>query len=388
MKQKQAIFFVLGITLVGVISRVPFTIIPTVLTDVADGLGVSVNSLGILTSIPLVMFSLCSSLAPRFAEKIGLEKLFALVLGIMVLASIMRVINLPFLYLGTMILGGCIAMMNVLLPSVVLANYPRRIGLLTAIYTTSMGLASALASSVAVPIVRATSWKGLILFLSLIIMLAFIVWLPNSFRNHKMETNKEKQGPSLWKNKQAIALLVFGGLQSLLFYTGMTWLPTMANQSGLSAEMAGILASIYSLISLPFSMVIPTLATKLSKSHRKIMLSMVCASGIIGAILLLFPNSSFSYWLVVNLLLSITVSALFPYLLVLFSMKSDTPIQTAQLSGMVQSGGYLLAAFGPALFGFSFDFFGSWVVATLALLICSIVMTIALFYTERFDKIE
>lgn len=387
MKKDYSSFFVPGIILVGAVLRIPFTTIPTVLSYVADGLGVSVNSLGILMSIPLIMFAFCSSLAPRLADKFGLEKLFTMVLIAMFIGSSMRVINLPSLYLGTMIIGVSIAMMNVLLPSVILANQPLRIGLLTTVYTTAMGLASSVASSVAVPIVKMTSWKGLILLLSFLILLALVVWFPNTFHNHVTEKDEEAHVGSLWKNKRALALLVFGGLQSLLFYTGMTWLPTMASQAGVSSEAAGILASIYSLISLPFSLTIPTLATNLSAKNRKIMLAIVSACGIIGTGMLLFQSSNFVYWLLVNVLIGIAVSALFPYLLVAFSMKSHTPSQTAQLSGMVQSGGYFLAAFGPTLFGYSFDLFGSWTVAALCLFICTIIMTVALFYTERFEKI-
>lgn len=384
MKKDYSIFFVPGIILVGAVMRIPFTTIPTVLSDVADGLGVSVNSLGILTSIPLIMFAFCSSLAPRLADKFGLEKLFTMVLVVLFAGSIMRVFNLPSLYIGTMIIGISIAMMNVLFPSIILANQPFRIGLLTTVYTTAMGIAS----SVAVPIVKMTSWKGLIVILSLLILIALVVWFPNTFHNHMTEKDEHTHSASLWKNKAAIALLVFGGLQSLLFYTGMTWLPTMASQAGLSSEAAGILASIYSLISLPFSLTIPTLTTNLSSKNRKIMLAIVSACAIVGTGMLLFQTSSFAYWLTVNALIGIAVSALFPYLLVIFSMKSHTPSQTAQLSGMVQSGGYFLAAFGPTLFGFSFNLFGSWTVAALCLFICTIVMTAALFYTERFEKIQ
>ncbi|GEB10613.1 MULTISPECIES: MFS transporter [Streptococcus] len=387
MKKDNSIFFVPGIILVGAVMRIPFTTIPTVLSDVADGLGVSVNSLGILTSIPLIMFAFCSSLAPRLADKFGLEKLFTMVLVALFAGSIMRVFNLPSLYIGTMIIGISIAMMNVLFPSIILANQPFRIGLLTTVYTTAMGIASSVASSVAVPIVKMTSWKGLIVILSLLILIALVVWFPNTFHNHMTEKDEHTHSASLWKNKAAIALLIFGGLQSLLFYTGMTWLPTMASQSGVSSEAAGILASIYSLMSLPFSLTIPTLTTSLSSKNRKIMLAIVSICGIAGTGMLLFQTSSFTYWLIVNILIGIAVSALFPYMLVAFSMKSHTPSQTAQLSGMVQSGGYLLAAFGPTLFGYSFDLFGSWTVAALCLFICTIVMTAALFYTERFEKI-
>lgn len=118
------------------------------------------------------------------------------------------------------------------------------------------------------------------------------------------------------------------------------------------------------------------------------MLAIVSICGIAGTGMLLFQTSSFTYWLIVNILIGIAVSALFPYLLVIFSMKSHTPSQTAQLSGMVQSGGYFLPAFVPTLFGFSFNLFGSWTVAALCLFICTIVMTAALFYTERFEKIQ
>lgn len=387
MKKDNSIFFVPGIILVGAVMRIPFTTIPTVLSDVADGLGVSVNSLGILTSIPLIMFAFCSSLAPRLADKFGLEKLFTMVLVALFAGSIMRVFNLPSLYIGTMIIGISIAMMNVLFPSIILANQPFRIGLLTTIYTTAMGIASSVASSVAVPIVKMTSWKGLIVILSLLILIALAVWFPNTFHNHMTEKDEHTHSASLWKNKAAIALLIFGGLQSLLFYTGMTWLPTMASQAGVSSEAAGILASIYSLMSLPFSLTIPTLTTSLSSKNRKIILAIVSICGIAGTGMLLFQTSSFTYWLIVNILIGIAVSALFPYMLVAFSMKSHTPSQTAQLSGMVQSGGYLLAAFGPTLFGYSFDLFGSWTVAALCLFVCTIVMTAALFYTERFEKI-
>jgi len=355
MKKDNSIFFVPGIILVGAVMRIPFTTIPTVLSDVADGLGVSVNSLGILTSIPLIMFAFCSSLAPRLADKFGLEKLFTMVLVALFAGSIMRVFNLPSLYIGTMIIGISIAMMNVLFPSIILANQPFRIGLLTTVYTTAMGIASSVASSVAVPIVKMTSWKGLIVILSLLILIALVVWFPNTFHNHMTEKDEHTHSASLWKNKAAIALLIFGGLQSLLFYTGMTWLPTMASQAGVSSEAAGILASIYSLMSLPFSLTIPTLTTSLSSKNRKIMLAIVSICGIAGTGMLLFQTSSFTYWLIVNILIGIAVSALFPYMLVAFSMKSHTPSQTAQLSGMVQSGGYLLAAFGPTLFGYSFD---------------------------------
>ena len=76
--------------------------------------------------------------------------------------------------------------------------------------------------------------------------------------------------------------------------------------------------------------------------------------------MLLIPTSNFFYWLVLNALIGSSVSSLFPYLMVAFSMKSSTPEKTAQLSGLAQTGGYVFAAFGPILFGYSKSLFHSW----------------------------
>ena len=124
MKKQHSIFLLPGIIMVGVALRTPFTTLPTVLTDIANGLHVSVNSLGLLTSLPLIMFALCSSFSARLASKIGLERLFTLVLALLTIGSLIRIFNLPLLYIGTILIGASIAVLNVLLPSVIQANQP------------------------------------------------------------------------------------------------------------------------------------------------------------------------------------------------------------------------------------------------------------------------
>ncbi|MBP2624196.1 CynX/NimT family MFS transporter [Streptococcus oricebi] len=389
MKKQHSIFFIPGIVMLGIALRTPFTTIPTVLTDIASSLGVKVSSLGLLTTLPLIMFALFSALSPALARKLGLEKLLAASLLVLTLGSLIRIFNLPLLFLGTIIIGIAIAILNVLLPSVIQANQPQKIGLLTTIYTTSMGLSTTLAAALAVPITRASSWQGLVLSLTLVCFLALIIWLPNTAYNHRLSSHADKKQSqsSLLKNKKVWALIIFGGFQSLIFYTCMTWLPTLAQEAGLSKDAAGIVASTFSLISLPFSMTVPGLTTRLSSLGRKLMLGLVSLAGLSGIIMLYFPIKNFSYWIVLGLLLGIMVSALFPYLLVTFSLKTSSPSQTAQLSALAQTGGYLLAAFGPTVFGYSLEFFGSWIPAISLLLVVALIMIYTVFYVEKQDKI-
>ena len=386
--KKQSLFFVLGIVLIGTVLRSPFTALPTILGDIAQGLGVEVSSLGILTSLPLLMFALFSAFASRLAQKIGLEHLFTYCLLLLTIGSVIRIFNLPLLYLGTLIVGASIAIFNVLLPSMIQANRPQKISLLTTLYVTAMGVSTAIASYLSVPITQASSWKGLILVLSFLCLITLLVWLPNHRHNHYLEGQQEKKSKeNILKSKSVWAIIVFGGLQSLLFYTSMTWLPTMAISAGLSNSDAALLASIFSLISIPFSMTVPSLTTHLSGGHRQIMLAVISIAGMIGIAMLLYPSVNFLYWLVAHLLIGTACSALFPYLMVCFSLKTSSPEKTAQLSGLAQTGGYILAALGPTLFGYSFDLFQSWIPAVLALLAIDIIMTVSLFMVDRADKI-
>lgn len=386
--KKQSLFFVPGIILIGVSLRTPFTVLPIILGNISQGLEVEVSSLGVLTSLPLLMFTLFSPFSTRLAQKIGLEHLFTYSLFFLTIGSLIRLINLPLLYLGTLMVGASVAVINVLLPSLIQANQPKKIGFLTTLYVTSMGIATALASYLAVPITQASSWKGLILLLTLLCLATFLVWLPNHRYNHRLDPQtKQKSQIKVMRNKQVWAIIIFSGFQSLIFYTVMTWLPTMSIHAGLSSHEAGLLTSILSLISIPFSMTIPSLTTSLSTRNRQLMLTLVSLAGVVGISMLFFPINNFIYWLAIHLLIGTATSALFPYLMVNFSLKTSAPEKTAQLSGLSQTGGYILAAFGPTLFGYSFDLFHSWVPSVAALLLIDILMTVALFTVDRADKI-
>ncbi|VJS21221.1 cyanate permease [Streptococcus pneumoniae] len=386
--KKQSLFFVPGIILIGVSLRTPFTVLPIILGNISQGLEVEVSSLGVLTSLPLLMFTLFSPFSTQLAQKIGLEHLFTYSLFFLTIGSLIRLINLPLLYLGTLMVGASVAVINVLLPSLIQANQPKKIGFLTTLYVTSMGIATALASYLAVPIIQASSWKGLILLLTLLCLATFLVWLPNHRYNHRLAPQtKQKSQIKVMRNKQVWAIIIFSGFQSLIFYTVMTWLPTMSIHAGLSSHEAGLLTSILSLISIPFSMTIPSLTTSLSTRNRQLMLTLVSLAGVVGISMLFFPINNFIYWLAIHLLIGTATSALFPYLMVNFSLKTSAPEKTAQLSGLSQTGGYILAAFGPTLFGYSFDLFHSWVPSVAALLLIDILMTVALFTVDRADKI-
>ncbi|HEL9630844.1 TPA: MFS transporter [Streptococcus suis] len=386
--KKQSPFLIAGIVMLGVVMRAPFTALPSILIDIANSLGVEVSSLGILTSIPLIMFALCSSLAPRLAAKFGMERLMAFVLLVMVLGSGMRVFNLPTLFLGTMLVGATISFINVLLPSIVAANFPKKIGFYTTIYITLMGVAATVASMLAVPIVSASSWQTFIILITAVVLLAFLLWLPNIRNNHRFEVKKQdRQASSIWKNKTAIAFLIFGGLQSVLFYTEITWLPTISQSVGFSKEEAGLMAGIFNLTAIPMSMIIPSILSRHTKEMRRNIMLGTSSATLLGLALMTFLPNNIILWTLLHVILSFSNAALFPYMMLSFSMKTSSSQATAQLSGMVQTGGYLIAAVGPGLLGYSYPLFNSWLPLIIALALVTVVMMWTIVLIEKEDVI-
>lgn len=67
--KKQSLFFVPGIILIGVSLRTPFTVLPIILGNISQGLEVEVSSLGVLTSLPLLMFTLFYHFLPNWLRK-------------------------------------------------------------------------------------------------------------------------------------------------------------------------------------------------------------------------------------------------------------------------------------------------------------------------------
>lgn len=372
--------------MLGVVMRAPFTALPAILIDVAAGLRVEVSSLGILTSIPLIMFALCSSLAPRLAAKFGMEKLMALVLLVMVLGSGMRVLNLPALYIGTMLVGATIAFINVLLPSLVAANFPKKIGLYTTIYITLMGVAATVASMIAVPIVSSSSWEFFILLITGLVFMAFLIWLPNVKNNHRFASeNQGNQKSSIWKNKAAIAFLIFGGLQSVLYYTEITWLPTISQSVGFSKAEAGLMAGFFNMTAIPMSMIIPAVLSRQTKEMRRNIMLAISSVTLLGLFMMSLIPTNLILWSALHIILSFSNAALFPYMMLSFTLKTSNSQATAQLSGMVQTGGYLIAAFGPGLLGYSYPIFGNWMPLILALAIVTLAMMWTIVLIERED---
>lgn len=379
---RQGFFFLLGIFLLGACMRMPITSIPSIINEIAKTIGTNASNLGILTTLPLICFGLISIIVPLISQRLGNEITIAVALLILFIGSYLRIFNIPTLFIGTIMVGMGITFINVLLPAIVTELAPNKIGMMTSIYTFSLALFSSIGAGFSAPLAKATNWQFAIQVLSFLILTTFILWLPNlrtAKITAKKTTNVEKINP--WCNQSAWLIAIYFGLSSLVFYTLVAWLPTIAIECGISETHASLLAGLFQLVSIIPPFVVPTLAVKMSNRSPIIIIS--AATTILGVVALLFSINSISYFIVINAVLGIATSTTFTLTMTLFGLKTKTTTQTAKLSGMVQAIGYLLAAIGPILTGTLKNITGSWYVSEIFLILVIIIFMMAGILAEK-----
>src|SRR5918994_813477 len=366
----RSFLLVLGIVLLAANLRPALTGVAPLIGQIRADTGISNGVAGLLTTLPLLAFALLSPIAPRVARRFGMERVLLASLLILAAGILLRWAGaVAALFLGTVVLGAAIAVSNVLLPSLVKREFPEHAGLMTSVYSTSLGISAAFAAGVSVPLAQldGIGWRGALAVWAVPAFLAGVAWLPQLVRNdHTVDPSARSSigVRDLWRSPLAWQVTLFMGLQSLAYYVTLTWLPEILQAEGMSAARAGWMLGLSQAVAIVTMFLTPMIAGR-RPSQRGVVVVAVGMSGV-GALGLLVAGSTVStLWVV---LLGLGQGAAFSLALTFFALRAPDPEHAAALSGMAQSVGYLLAASGPFLFGVLRDATHAWTVP-LALLV-------------------
>jgi MFS transporter, CP family, cyanate transporter len=371
----QPWFLFLGIMLVAFNLRPSITAVGPLIPMIREDLELSNGWAGFLTTLPLLTFATFSLFSAAIGKRLGNAKAILLALFILLAGSIIRVIGGPdWLFIGTGLTGIGIVICNVLLIPLIKNRLPQKIGIVTASYTTGMTLTAAIASGISAPLAIDLNlgWRGSLLAWAILIVVGIILWFPQvNFPKPPVNKNDTEPKVNVWKSRLAWQVSMFMGVQSLLFFTLVAWLPDMMIDRGLSAVEAGVLISLMQIIGLVGTFLAPIIAVKF-KDQVGIVLAL-------GALYILGFSSLFIHELWVNYIgltfVGFGLGSSISLAYTLIGLRTGTEKVTASLSGMSQSTGYYLAALGPLLFGITFDLFGNWNHLIYLMLICSLLFT-------------
>jgi len=343
-------FLGLSLVLIAFNLRPLFSSASALLPEIKAGLQLSPFAAGLLTTLPVVCLGLFSPLAPRLAQRIGVETTMLGVLLLLALGTALRgLAPAAALFLGTALAGACIAVGNVLLPGLVKRDFPKQGALMTGLYTMALCAGAASAAGLTLPIEKALggSVHRALAAWALPAAIVALVWLPQVVRGARRPAQGRPKVQGLWRDRLAWNVTLFMGFQSALAYSVFGWLVPILRERGLDAVLAGSVVSMSVMIQAMACLAVPHLAVR-GRDQRAINagLCLLAVAALIG--LLFAPLSTVWLWAALQ---GVGQGGLIAAAMTVIVLRSPDSHVAAQLSSMAQCVGYLLAAIGPLVVG-------------------------------------
>ena len=364
--------FVTGMLALSFNLRAAITSVPPVFPELASSLHLPSAAIAVLAAVPVLCFGVFSPVAAPASRRFGEERvlLAALVLlaaGLLARGALPRSLLFP----GTVVACGAIALMNVLLPSLVKRRRPAQAGLLIGIYLLSMSAGTVVGALFAVPLFQSSGGSVPVTLglWALPALAAALVWLPQwRFRTvpaGQGEGRGGRQRPvKMSRHLLAWQVMGFMGLQSLTYYTALSWLPILFRDRGTGAVHAGFLLALMNLGGALTALLTPVLAQR-ARDQRVLVGATVAVSAAGLAGVWFAPLSTAVAW---TLLLGVGQGAALGLAIYLTTARAPDPVSATSLSSFAQGGGYLVATSGPLAFGLLHAVTGNWTVPVVALL--------------------
>lgn len=367
-----------AVVLISANLRPGATSVGPLLAEILAGLGQSSTWGGLLGAMPGICFAVFGAFSVVFAIRVGLT--YALWWGMVATAlglALRPWTSNSWIFLGlTALAFAGMGIGNVLLPAYIKRRFPDQVPLLMAVYGSLLAVGATLGSLIALPLAEVSpgGWRGSLAIWGITAALAGVPMLLIALRegSRKLRSRAHTRGPSLLRSRQAVALGIFFGVQSMHAYTQFGWTAQMFRDGGVERGYAGLLVSILASLGIINGLVMPVVVARM-RDLRWVVISLGVLL-VVGYLGVLYAPTTASLLWVLSLGLS---GAAFPLALSLITARTRDPHITARLSGFSQTVGYALAATGPFLVGVMLAATGSWTIPLWVLIVTAAVMVIS-----------
>ena len=366
---------IVGILLIASTLRVTFTGAAPLLDAIRTDYGLTTAQTGLLTTLPLLAFGLVSPLAAGIARRLGMERSLFIAMGLICAGIAIRSLpSVALMFIGTAVIGCGIALGNVLLPGLIKRDFSTQVAKFTGAYSVTMGAAAALGSALVVPIaLSGFGWRGALLTLMVFPLLAMLFWLPQcrATQATTVSNSGAAHNRGIWRSALAWQVTLFLGLNSLVYYVIIGWLPAILISQGYSEAQAGSLHGLLQLATAAPGFVVPLILHRLKDQRGiAILAALMCAVSALGYTL--FPSQAVVWTIVVGFGSGATMILGLTFI----GLRASSAHQAAALSGMAQAVGYLLAACGPPLMGKIHDASGAWHISLIGVAVIALAMAV------------
>ncbi|MFJ9838886.1 CynX/NimT family MFS transporter [Kitasatospora sp. NPDC101155] len=377
-----------GIVLVALNMRACLAAISPMVGEIQRTFGLSTTASGLITTVPVLFQGVGAPLTPRLTRRFGAERVVlgaVLVLGAGVLLRVLP--SVYALYAGCVVIGVAIAVLNVSMPGLVKREFPDRAATMTGVYSTTMLVGATLAAGTSVPLEHALGggWRASLGAWSLLALVAAVAWLPQVLRSRQEKaavaaaTQPGKPIEGIWKSPLAWQISLFMGISSLLVYILVAWMPTILADHGMDRGQAGLVFAFSNLLQVGGAFLVPLMAGRMT-NQRALAVTMAALNGLGIAMLLVAPVSA--AWASAAVL-GVAQGGSLGLGLAFIVLRTGTAAGAAQLGGMSQAIGYLVAAAGPVGAGALHQLTGGWEATLMLMLVLVLVVGAAGFGAGR-----
>ena len=368
-----ALAAVVGVTALNL--RPGITAVGPVLDAVTGHYGAGPRAAGIITAAPVFAFAITSLLAPPLLSRISVRNGLLASLALIGTGLAARPwADLAVFVAGTFLAAIGVGLLAVLLPVVVRGS--GRTGILVTTFTTGLQAGAAIGFAAVAPLTRAMGgWRpALTLWALLAVAAGAVVWRSGSVRGHTRseDVRRERNPLTLLRRTRSAGLALFFGLQAMVAFVVIGWLPSVLEDAGVSASAAGGYLGLLTCLGVPIRMLVPPLVTASARPARWLAGFSVCTvAGVLG--FLIAPGAAPLLW---SLVLGVGLSV-FSLALAVVTVRAGSTPAPIEFSSAVQGVGYLIAALGPYAVGVIRRFADGWTVPLGVLLAIALLQTIA-----------
>lgn len=386
-KTNPLLFLLLfGLVLSAINMRSPIVMIGSVVSTLHDTLGLTAVHIGYLGALPMPLFAIGALVAPKLASRFGLwVMMFAMTILLSVGVAGRVWFGVIGLFVGTFLLSLAIGMLNALTAPFIKKYAPNHIALATGVFSLSMSFFAGIAAWVIVPMMTVISWQLALSSWAVFGFLTLVIWywIKQKSPQHTQVSAMQSTTFNPWKNKHAWYMGIFMGLQSFLFYSVASFLPSIGRSFGLSQTQATKPALMFQVVA-PIAIFVLTFLMKRGVSVRLIALvsALLNAFGVGGLIWL--PEHIVTWSVVMGL----GGASIFTLSLMMFSIRTSDVYAARDLSGMVQAVGYTIALFGPLGLGKLFEMTQSWQMPLYLLFVAMIINVGFGYMAGRDNKVD
>lgn len=351
--------------------RGPFVAVAPVVGLMQVDLGFSPVMLGLLTSIPVLCFSLAAPLASLAARKFGAE--FAVSLTILgVLAGVLvRSAGGPRLVVaGTVVIGLAITVGNIAVPLIIRRDFsPRRQGAAMGVYTAALNIGSFMTSVVTAPLAEAVGWRSALASAGVLAVAAIVFWVLAVGVRAAFHPEADGGGGEVRQAPVHGSAGITAGLtagfagQAFSYYAVTAWLPSYLNDElGMSASAAGAGSSLFQILAIVGGLGVPLVARSMSTTAVAVTLGALWTT--VPAGLLIAPG----LWWLWSSFGGVAQGGGITLIFIAIIKLARDQASAGRMSATVQGVGYCFAAVAPPLVGFVHDASGSWTAPLLMVL--------------------